>query len=480
MGRKPNESDTSRWSLPTFLFVGLLSCSLVYMAVSLAFRATNSAFDWTVGSTKIVESDVSVVGRAEEFGADEVCCRGIENLEFWGDAVKWGTDFKFNSSRECCDACKEMCGKGDGPCLCNSWVFCGDRARCGEKFGESIGSPVNPNTKKHFAGYSKYAFGKLEESWTHFIQELLHLEETSGRSSARLVCWLKKQKHPLFPDVQDASELVIWTSGLIFGKGQTAVRTVGIVSLETEYGTLHIKLFPDCAPRSVAYIIELLRLRHCAGCHFYRAEDRGGSWDVEGNHHTGASFGPPFALIQGSLQAEGVEFKEIPKEACPTIKRGSVAWIGSGPEFFISLANHNEWKRAYTVFGSVLPEDMEIAERISKLPTKSDKWNNIEVSVLEKQVKLSLKRVERSQGALSLVADEGVKEKKGWKKLIRKARTSLIKSIQDSKQASKATLILDLRVHCQASDHVSVVPRRSGYQAPSESTIQISRSNILI
>jgi len=45
-----------------------------------------------------------------------------------------------------------------------------------------------------------------------------------------------------------------------------------------------VQLYPDCAPYSVAYILELLALRHCAGCRFYRAEGRGESWDVKGNH----------------------------------------------------------------------------------------------------------------------------------------------------------------------------------------------------
>lgn len=89
-------------------------------------------------------------------------------------------------------------------------------------------------------------------------------------------------------------------------------------------------------------------------------------------------------------------------EACPSIRRGSVAWIGSGPEFFISLANHNEWKRAYTVFGSVLPEDMEVAEKIAQLPTKSDVWSNIEVSVLDKPVGLWVKRITKSHGDLDI------------------------------------------------------------------------------
>ncbi|XP_077235138.1 uncharacterized protein LOC143877152 [Tasmannia lanceolata] len=336
MARKPNESETSRWAFVILLLMGLFSCSLVYMGLSVAFRPSNlSSLSISLAEEK---------GILREEGESEECCKGIENLELWGSAVKWGTDFKFNSSKECCRACKAMCG-GDGPCLCDSWVFCGNREKCGHKFGE---------------------------------------------------CWLKKQKDPLLPETKEAGDRVLWTSGLIFGKGE------GIIGFESEYGILHIKLLPDCAPRSVAYIVELLRARHCAGCQFYRAEGRGSSWDSEGNHISDAPLGPPFALIQGTLEAEGVAFNPIEMEACPDIKRGSVAWISSGPEFFISLANHNEWKRAYTVFGYVLPEDMEIAEKIAQLPTKSDVWSNIKVAVLEKPVSLWLRRITKSHGDLNL------------------------------------------------------------------------------
>lgn len=106
-----------------------------------------------------------------------------------------------------------------------------------------------------------------------------------------------------------------------------------------------------------------------------------------------ASLGPPFALIQGTLKAQGITFEKIPTEACPTIRRGSVAWVGSGPEFFISLANHDEWRKAYTVFGSVLPEDMEIAEKIAQLTTKTDVWSDVTVSVLAKPVPLWFRRI---------------------------------------------------------------------------------------
>lgn len=326
MGRRPIDSGASCWTTVTLLFLGFLSCTIAYLVISNALKPSTNGSRISDFDRVVLEERENTIG----------CCRGTPHLELWGSAVKWGTDHKFDSSEECCRACKAMCSGKDGPCLCDTWVFCGDREACGSQFGE---------------------------------------------------CWLKKQKDTLAPQRQDAGSRVMWTSGLIFGKGE------GIVGLATEHGTLHIKLYPDCAPYSVAYILELLALRHCAGCRFYRAEGRGESWDVKGNHIKDASFGPPFALIQGTLEAGGVTFNKIPPEACPTIRRGAVAWVGSGPEFFISLANHEEWKPAYTVFGSVLPEDLEVAEKIAQLPTKPDVWNNVNVSVLENPVPISFRRI---------------------------------------------------------------------------------------
>lgn len=97
-------------------------------------------------------------------------------------------------------------------------------------------------------------------------------------------------------------------------------------------------------------------------------------------------------MLQGTLEVDGVPFKEIPKEACPAVKRGSVAWVGSGPEFLISLADHEEWRDAYTVFGNVLPKDMAIAEEMALLPTSTDVWSNVTVKVLKDPVYFKVKR----------------------------------------------------------------------------------------
>nr|GEW23804.1 putative ribonuclease H-like domain-containing protein [Tanacetum cinerariifolium] len=147
-------------------------------------RVMSKRLDMTLHCEKIQFLSVSEDESVELVDNNGGCCRGMDHFELWGAAVKWGSDFKFNSSVECCDACKAMCNGKDGPCLCDSWVFCGNPDACGSKYGE---------------------------------------------------CWLKKQKDPLAPDKQEEGENTIWTSGLIYGKGE------GIVKMKTQYGTLHIK-----------------------------------------------------------------------------------------------------------------------------------------------------------------------------------------------------------------------------------------------
>ncbi|XP_078439974.1 peptidyl-prolyl cis-trans isomerase isoform X2 [Wolffia australiana] len=338
MRRRSNDGGNRR-SIPVILlFAGFATCCVVYTGIILARRRSPSSN----------LSLFSSIGGFQRFGAAEEdeaegfgdCCRGSENLELWGFSVKWGTDFRLNSSRECCKACKEMCNARDGPCLCNSWVFCGDREKCKEKFGE---------------------------------------------------CWLKRQEDPMFPHIADLGPGVMWTSGIVFGKGE------GIIALDTDHGIIRIKLRPECAPHSMGFLSDLLKLKYSVGCHFYRAEPRGLAWDDQGDHIENEPKGPPYGLIQGTLAVEGSYFKELPKEACTPLRRGTVAWIGSGPEFLISLANHDEWHRSFTTFGTVVSEDMAVVEAIAELPTRADEWNGVEVKVLKKPVEFKVVRFKASE-----------------------------------------------------------------------------------
>ncbi|KAG5028383.1 hypothetical protein JHK87_011897 [Glycine soja] len=58
-----------------------------------------------------------------------------------------------------------------------------------------------------------------------------------------------------------------------------------------------------------------------------------------------------------------------------------------------------------TVFGSVLPEDMHIADKISILPTKSDVWKNVNVTILKNLVPLMLRRIEKGHENFNSKAD---------------------------------------------------------------------------
>lgn len=127
MGRRQTDSELGGCALFLLLITGAISCFMVYQSFSFFFRPSSPISD-----SRVAESIKS--GNRENGD----CCRGTRHLELWGDAVKWGSDFKVNSSRECCMACKAMCGGSDGPCLCNSWVFCGDKRACTTKFGEVL------------------------------------------------------------------------------------------------------------------------------------------------------------------------------------------------------------------------------------------------------------------------------------------------------------------------------------------------------
>ncbi|MCD7470737.1 hypothetical protein HAX54_010838 [Datura stramonium] len=220
----------------------------------------------------------------------------------------------------------DMCTGNHGPCLCDTWVFCGNKEACGDKFGE---------------------------------------------------CWLKKQKDTLAPDSLNEGTKIMWTSGIIFGKGETMLRSN--CKIEKEEGNPvsfcqnvpHSLLltFWSCAVFATVLVANFScgNSRTSLGCtrrshkdvtfisllHYYITTSNSEQLRFDDM----ASFGPPYALLQGSLGAQNMT-EAVPSEFCPEIRRGSVAWVGSGPEFFISLANHQEWKKSYTVFGYVLPEDM--------------------------------------------------------------------------------------------------------------------------
>lgn len=128
MGRRQTDSELSRFAVLIIFVLGCVSFFMFYFCFSVAYKPSTSHVS--------MDSTLSFSGGGQEEGEEERCCRGIEHLELWGDAVNWGANFKVNSSKECCMACKDTCKAEDRPCSCDSWVFCGDKQACGSRFGE--------------------------------------------------------------------------------------------------------------------------------------------------------------------------------------------------------------------------------------------------------------------------------------------------------------------------------------------------------
>ena len=132
MGRKQIDSESIRYASLILLLMSITLCTLVCAFFSMVLRPEANSLISKLDASTLVGEDGSS-GTKVWSGR---CCRGIENLELWGPIVKWGSDFKFNSSKECCMACKEMCNGKDGLFLCDTWVFCGNKEACGPKFDE--------------------------------------------------------------------------------------------------------------------------------------------------------------------------------------------------------------------------------------------------------------------------------------------------------------------------------------------------------
>lgn len=105
--------------------------------------------------------------------------------------------------------------------------------------------------------------------------------------------------------------------------------------------------------------------------------------------------GPPYALIQGTLQTDGLPYKPIPREAAPIVKRGYVCLVGEGPDFFISLGEHTEWGNAHTVFGRVPEEDLAgVLAKVLEQPSKQETWGETKVLALANPISFKLGRDE--------------------------------------------------------------------------------------
>merc|ERR1719440_536708 len=71
------------------------------------------------------------------------------------------------------------------------------------------------------------------------------------------------------------------------------------------------------------------------------------------------SQGPPYALVQATLDDPDGILAKMPHEGSVPIGSGSVCMIAGTSDFFISLGDHAGWEASMTVLGQVEPHALE-------------------------------------------------------------------------------------------------------------------------
>ena len=154
--------------------------------------------------------------------------------------------------------------------------------------------------------------------------------------------------------------------------------------IETKFGTIELKFFPDVAPGHVNNFIELAKKGFYDGTTFHRVIPgfmiQGGDPNSKDPDRSKHGMGGPGYTIKA-------EFNEKPH------KRGTLSMARSahpdsaGSQFFVCVADAPFLNKQYTVFGEVV-SGMEVAEKI--VNQSRDKSDNplekieMKVKVIEK------------------------------------------------------------------------------------------------
>jgi cyclophilin family peptidyl-prolyl cis-trans isomerase len=267
-------------------------------------------------------------------------CHPKFHTDLWGDVVAWGSQNKAGSAAECCASChahnaavaRGGLEKGKNSTLCDTWVFCGDKHKCGAQYQE---------------------------------------------------CWLKNNK--LRPPPNDlkghSGPDVHWTSGVVYPNPDWQLNPLAKklgLTMVTTIGNIVIKLLPELAPASVKELQRcvgiMLDQGHCMGCRIYRSE---------------VNF-----LIQGVIMSPGC-YVATPRHPNPPQKkimeRGLVCWAGGagGPDWFVNLIDQPRFGDDHLCWGKISSTDMALLDSITKRPLKP-KAKPDEMTFLAEEIRFNL------------------------------------------------------------------------------------------
>ena len=283
---------------------------------------------------------VSVPGCADD-------CHAQPYADLGGRALLAGPQNLKDSASACCEACRAhrqgAAALDDG---CNVWVWCGDAGGCGASHRHCW-------LKRQPAPMTLPAVSALGDAWGKRVPW------TSGVwGDAEAVAAARRAAERPLPSANKAPELALTTS----------------------LGTVRLKLNAVGSPKAAAWLRGLARAPHrCHGCRFYRAEPVPPGWGRNG------SYGPPYALLQGSFRPDGARGADaqpkLAREAGCVLRRGMLIVIDQGPDFLIGLAHHPEWAPSYTHVADVVAEDLPVVDAIMAQPLKQENWGSITATV---------------------------------------------------------------------------------------------------
>lgn len=129
-------------------------------------------------------------------------------------------------------------------------------------------------------------------------------------------------------------------------------------TMQTSRGPIHLRLFEDKAPVTVASFVNLVQRGFYDGLSFHRVIP---DFMIQGGDPLGSGVGGP-----------GYQFKD---EFHPSLNHGEAGMLSmanSGPntngsQFFITVAPTTWLDRKHSIFGRIV-EGMEVVTRISELP----------------------------------------------------------------------------------------------------------------
>jgi len=135
-------------------------------------------------------------------------------------------------------------------------------------------------------------------------------------------------------------------------------------TIETKFGNIELKFFPDVAPNHVKNFIDLAKKGFYDGTIFHRVIPRfviqGGDPNTKGTDRSKYGMGGPGHTVKA-------EFNDKPH------KRGTLSMARSGhpdsagSQFFICVADVPNLNKQYTVFGEVV-SGMEVVDKIVGQP----------------------------------------------------------------------------------------------------------------